>query len=837
MTDGSLTIVAKPNPMQGDSFYCIASPGQTVAQLMGESAAYSMEVTIGGYPVPRELWGKVRPKAGQTLHVVVYPQGGNAGKWVKLVAVLVISYFTLGAGSAAAAAWLGVSTTTLGVIGLVAIMAVNALIPPPVPKGFGGSGDPFQTLNSLTGTSNQASPYSVIPCVVGTRRFFPPHAALPYTEISGSDQYLRMLLDLGYGDLDISDIRIGETDIASYEDVQIEIGTNPSIFSQDIYEAAVGTTLENSGDTATRATQTLTTEVSLDIIFPGGLFGVDAKGNTITAYTSFTVEYRATGTGGAWLQAQDATGLTMTGGLTIDAGIIKLNSSAKKTLRCGIRWLTDSGQYDVRVTRGASSWPGATPGGGVGTATWSVLRSISPQLPSTTDTLKMAVRIKATDQLNGVVQNLSVLASQKIPTWDVPTQTWTANAPSTNPAWIDVWLMTRCPAVIRRVSDDRMDLDGIADWAGECAAKGYSVSFVMDSGRAFGDILRDVLAAGRASFGMHNGKYSAVRDLEQTVPVQMFTPKNSWGFNYSRSFVDLPHALRVKFTNPEASNQQDYRVVYWDGYNADGSGGLTAATRFEELDLSMVIDPDAAWRLGRYHLSVMYCRPTQYTFNADIEHMVCERGDLIQVAHDIIGYGIASGRVKSVSAGRVTLDEPLVPEAGKSYAIRVRRSLDDVQGEVSAEALVTWDSTLITFDSGMSFDDTGPSYTFTVPDGFAIYPGDLYVLGEVSQITAKLVVRAVEPSQDLTATITAVDYSDTIINADSGTPPAFVSEITGTGWCAAPDVPSVTVRIGDSSPDDAGIIRTASAVSADLLGGIYRLPSYKQSQLGLLGNT
>lgn len=87
----------------------------------------------------------------------------------------------------------------------------------------------------------------------------------------------------------------------------------------------------------------------------------------------------------------------------------------------------------------------------------------------------------------------------------------------------------------------------------------------------------------------------------------------------------------------------------------------------------MVVDPDAAWRLGRYHLSVMYNRPNQYTFQADIEHMVCERGDLINVAHDIIGWGVAWGRIKSVSGNIITLDGSVDVEPGKSYVLRVRK--------------------------------------------------------------------------------------------------------------------------------------------------------------------
>jgi predicted phage tail protein len=163
----------------------------------------------------------------------------------------------------------------------------------------------------------------------------------------------------------------------------------------------------------------------------------------------------------------------------------------------------------------------------------------------------------------------------------------------------------------------------------------------------------------------------------------MFTPGNSWGFSYSRSFTDLPHGLRVTFTNPEASYQQDTRTVYAEGYDA------TTATRFESLDLGMVIDPDAAWKLGKYHLSVMYNRPNQYTLQADIEHMVCERGDLIHVAHDVMGWGVAWGRVTGISGADVTLDGIVTLESGKEYKLRIRK--DDGTQSVASIATAAGD--------------------------------------------------------------------------------------------------------------------------------------------------
>lgn len=811
MADGSsITVIANPHPFTGDeTVYAECRAGQTLAQMLGPNVSNTAQVTVGGYPVPRELWAHVKPKPLSLVHVVLYPQGGNGGKWARAILLIVVAIVAWYASPYLAAAYGGSAAVWAAGITIVGSMLVNALISPPTFKGLNGGGDPFNQLASITGTSNQATPYGVIPCVVGQMRFFPPHAALPYTEISGDDQYLRMLLDLGYGDLAISDIRIGETDISTYDDVEYEISTNPKLFCQDIYELSVGVSLNDAGNSATRTTQANVTEVSLDLVGPQGVFGVDSKGGSVVGTINFNVQYRATGAS-SWTPIASASGLTLTGGLSSAGGAaINLTSGARKTYRGGIRFKVPAGQYDVTVTRTSAKgigFPGSVDTNSViDGISWSVLRSISPQLPSTTGTLKLAVRIKATDQLQGVVQNLSVLAGQRIRRWDTGTNTWMAPVVTQNPAWIRLWLLTQCPAVARRLADDRVDYaDTFAQWAAECDAKGYVTSFVMDSARALGDIDADVLSAGRAAFGLRNGKYAVIRDVEQGVPVQMFTPANSSGFSYSRSFLDLPHALRVNFTNPEADYQSDVVVVYADGYSADGAGGTQVATRFEQLDAKQVVDPGAAWKLGKYHLSVAYNRPTQYTWTADIEQLVCERGDLVNVAHDITGWGVAWGRVTAVNGATVTLDGPVALEAGKTYVFRIRRddlvqvtqTINDITGNVA---------TLAGAIAGMQ-------------------PGDLFEVGEVNRGTAQLLVTKIEPSNDLSATLTGVDAAPAVWTSDTGTPPPFVSDITGKSWCAPPDPPVVTIRTGTAAPDYAGITRPVIGIgSGGGGGGIVRI--------------
>lgn len=163
MPDGTLQLIAKPHPFNPDAVWTEVKSGQTIAQMLGTHVSITAEVSIGGHIVPRQLWPRVRPKAGQMIHVAILPQGGgNGSKWIRIVALVVITYLTWGIGTAwgaaayGAASYAGVSSAVwAGAFSVLATAAVTALVPPPAAKGIGSAGgDPFEQLNSLTGTSN-----------------------------------------------------------------------------------------------------------------------------------------------------------------------------------------------------------------------------------------------------------------------------------------------------------------------------------------------------------------------------------------------------------------------------------------------------------------------------------------------------------------------------------------------------------------------------------------------------------------------------------------------------------------------------------------------------------
>lgn len=101
LTADHCTLVANlsPFPDSGETLYTKFRAGLTLAEMLGEHAAHSLAVKVGGEVVPRELWAQVKPKAGQYIHATLFPQGGKARKWVAIIAMVVITILSYGAAA------------------------------------------------------------------------------------------------------------------------------------------------------------------------------------------------------------------------------------------------------------------------------------------------------------------------------------------------------------------------------------------------------------------------------------------------------------------------------------------------------------------------------------------------------------------------------------------------------------------------------------------------------------------------------------------------------------------------------------------------------------------
>lgn len=768
-----------------------------------------IRVWVNDLEVPRERWGEVRVVAGQNVYVRVVPQKSfkDIFRFIAMIAIAVVSVATgqlwgleVGKALGIGATW-GAAVVSVGVMA-VGYLLVNAIAPPPKLNMSGGQQDDQRF--RLTGSSNAFQPYGNIPRVFGKRRVFPMMAARPYSEVQGDDEYLRMCLCVGWGPLKIENIKIGETPITSFEGVEIETregwaGDAPlTLFTRTVNEETFQVALEPAGTTgyynysrpgfdatygiydvntgsyityspaslpstntySVRTTALNSVEFSVDIAFPAGLYKFDSKNAKVSHSVTVSVQYRQVGTT-TWINA--AWQNSFEDGFGTPGQIVITASDSSAVRRSGRVKLPAAGQYEVRVRRETGGGDDKT----VDLTYWSALRSIRAGYPVQQSGLALiALRIKASGQLNGVPNVINCEATSYLPEWNGTAWNWNL---SRNPAWAYADLLRRRgPDTF--LADSRLDLTAIKAWGDACAATAPNASeprwtfdMVLEGGSVH-ESLKIVASHGRASFTVKDGKYSVVRDAAQSTPIQHITPRNSWGYTGNKAFIDYPHAMRVVFPNAAKGYEEDERIVYDDGYTSAN------ATKFETLELPGCTSATMAFREGRYHMATAKLRPEEHSVQMDIENLRCTVGDLVRFSHDAIGIGLQTTRVRSrvVNGSNqvtsITMDDDLLFEVGKSYVIRSRLSNG---------------TTVLT-----SINNPGAGFASTVTpttpplSSAAPAPGDLVLFGEASLESAEMIIKRIEASEDFTATVYMVDAAPAVHTSDTGTIPAFNSLIT-----------------------------------------------------------
>src|SRR3546814_4462981 len=114
----------------------------------------------------------------------------------------------------------------------------------------------------------------------------------------------------------------------------------------------------------------------------------------------------------------------------------------------------------------------------------------------------MALRIKATDQVNGTLDTLNVVATSILPVWN---GTAWANAATDNPAWIYADTLTG-NANRRPAAKERLIVEDLVDWAEWCETNAWKFNAVFDAAGTVFERARDVAASGRAAWAIHDGK-------------------------------------------------------------------------------------------------------------------------------------------------------------------------------------------------------------------------------------------------------------------------------------------------------------------------------------------
>lgn len=777
LPEGYYRVIYRPNPLTESGaifaqFHQSANLAEVIERLPIPFIERS-EIYIEGTHIPRDAWRRVRPNAGVDVVVQIVP--GAAGL-VSVLSAVAGSMVTSTLGGL-----LGGFASTL--VGKLLITAAGAVVSGLVAQGltnlFGLNETPQNDEDPINpdirGARNQANFYGAVPVVLGTHRMAPLYGGMPYTETHRGKQYLRLLMVWGYGPVEVSDIKFGEQRLGQFDEVEQEndyAGTENrlDLYPRDAEQQEFSIELEQADGYWKKVTSVATKSLAVSFVFPRGLYGMNKEGARYPRQVEIKGQYRRVGAS-SWTDWFDK---------VMPASPLASTAAVYRAER--VTGLTED-RYEVRIKRMDQSGKEAGIASIIDGIYWTNLNSFGTGRPINLDNVaKSAFRIQASDQLQGVVDQLNAIVSLKVPTWNG--SAWTGEAASSNPAAIYRWILTG-PANANALASSRIDNDALGEWYEHCEDQGYTYNRVVGSRMSVKDILHEVAAAGFASPSVVDNKWSVVVDKERSTVVQHFTPRNTANFQGSVLFPEVPHAIRMRFINKNKGYIEDERIVYDDGYTASN------ASKYQVFSVPGITEPRQAFRMARHILAALRLRPEVFSFETDVEGLIATRGDLIRFTHDVPKIGTHYGRVVSISGDDVTLDEHVVTTAGSSYTVRFRQRNGN-------SLSYQYDAT-----------ESEATNVLTIPGVGGLAPGVMFQFGPLAQESVELLVQAIEPGENLAMRLTCIPYQEGVYSR--GAIPDYETIIT---------TPDSLALMGPRKPRIKNIISDESVMSRTANGSV-----------------
>lgn len=787
----------------------------------------SLVKKAGFYPINSNVWHVVRPNADVHVVIRVVPAGSAMQSVLQLLVTVAATAITGPLGLNLLGFFRTLATFAIVTAGG---LLLNALFRPEQPGE-----DKEKPTYSISSWRNQASPDGFVPLVAGKIRYAPKYAASTWAEVVGDLIYIRSAFLWGYGPLAVSDLKIGETPIAKFDEVTIETQYGASgdalftLYQTQIIEESIGAEVvleppfDDYGEPTddppeekpvSRFTATDASEACIIFYFEGGLFDTDDKGKQGAGQIEIELATRLVG-------APDFDVVTT----------LRYDEEITKSFFRSYRWtlknhagLATRGRYEVRLTRKTKNDQNV---GDQDDLKWFALQSFRPESPFNFPKAhaKSLVRVKATNQLNGTLDALNGVVSAKMRNWNGTS--WVANMETRNPASFSLQAITG-PHLAYPAPDSEIDWPAFEDWHEHCAATDLKYDRVHDFENGLGDVLAASGAAGRAAVWHDGEKWTVTIDRPREVIDDHISPRNASNFRWSTKYFDPPDAHRVTFLDETNDYLEAERIVPWPAdvryaskalMNADlghrakiraevyadpdpaNNGyyrktGVKGAGSWvpkpieitEALELPGKTDPDEIWIETRRLQYERIYRNTIYSATQAGSVRRAAPGSAVMLARDVLVRAMHSGRVTAVVGNRIETDAVFRMEAGKNYGLRFRSYGNDEDGfgisVLRTLRTVAGDNRAVTL--------TGEGAIPTI--------GDLVHFGPVAQESIPAIVAGIERGNDNTSILQMLPAADEMhAKVAAEVPPAWSGRVGSnlSGSNAAPPVPVVTaVRSG-----------------------------------------
>ncbi|WP_422096763.1 phage tail protein [Variovorax sp.] len=500
-----------------------------------------------------------------------------------------------------------------------------------------------------------------------------------YTAIYKTER-LVSIFNFGFGDLEITDVKIGPNPASMYNAVELHHSSVPSGAGDrtqlvgytsdgwpgDAYPDNVQVVeggrleqppmVENSGWIVRESSQPVRI-TQIDIA--GRLFFQSDRGIS-TAFCQFEVEYRDASSG-AWSPMPYSPFVLSSG----------TSTPVRETFT-----LVHSGEIDAIRARRVT--PDPTDSALISEFEMGRVKFMRDSSALYPAQHRMGMLIKATGQLNGRIDRLSAMVKAKHWRW-TPAGVWAPGAypgaagwewaHTVNPAWLFLYYArggflnaTAAPAHLglagwldepatdngarlfgAGLENARIDYLSIVAWAQYCDAAGLECRMVITSARSCGDVLDDIAAAGRASKTWANGKLGVVWEAAGQPVAASFGMSNVAAGTFKIAYLsdDPIDEFELAYTRSDGGYEADT-------VRATVPGVELPINRASEQAVYSMSRSQAQRLVNLLAASRAYHRRT-IQFDTNMIGNTVQRGDVVQLAHDLTRWAY-SGRLVSLVA-------------------------------------------------------------------------------------------------------------------------------------------------------------------------------------------
>ena len=666
-------------------------------------------LAVGGVIVPRQHWARVKPRPGQLVEARV-----RAGEIITAIITAVSSWY---AGLSTIAAFV-----VKGVFQLVGSLILNKLLAPPKKRA-----QPQQQVEqtySVSSVQNQQRPYSMVPIVFGATRIGLDYFGQPYTSFEGGEQYYYGWFSAGVNGGSWSDAKLGTTALSAYTEATIagmgfsQLADQAMLVYTNV-DTFAGAQLINTGSPSALTRTTAAGTVMLALDFEGQVYGIDSQGAMAPdQFVDYFATYRQLPSGSAlpFFDASNNQGLPEGSA----ANSVRIYSQSTKPLRNTFARAVPEGEYEVVVTKLTLD---------VTTTTASNISNLTALRGFQRDTSpdyrigRFSVRMRASGQLNGAIEQLSVHVQQKpVPLWNGAA--WVTTTTSNVGALLLQFIRGIYDNTGRLLAgygyaDSRIDLESFKGFQLHCAALGFEFNHWQAELISCEELAEQMARVGLGSLSRHTGKlgviwFNETQPLEGVINMANIKRGSFSVDYYTGESVD---ELEISYSDqPSSSSLPQEKTIRVQ------SPVAVSFTNVGRMRLDGVRAATHAALLGRFSMAQNVYQRKSITLEQDYEFITYRRGSLLAVSHDLTQWGY-SGRLKAAAdvAGVITLtlDEPVpsVNPAGSSVTKMIGlRLLGETQYRIFAVNAFT-----------------GPSNTLVLSDawpGGAVLPGS--VAGEAA---------------------------------------------------------------------------------------------------------